>query len=614
MTLTNAIQRAAVRMRYLAVLTGNVLLRGWIVHSANAYKVPSSYSFTSLAFNTTALTLRASIALVEANAGSWFQDVDGTVYVKPPAAQDIYAAALVAKLNYYFAKESTIVDTQYYEGRLASVPALSLRIEPRFSGVGQVGTGSCSFRNEDGFFAEKTDIRWLSVQFSVGADTPTSTASAGEYVPFGFWKVADTQRNGSQFQMNLVEPKAALQNKTPIETYTRAAYPAIGDNDVGKPIPRIYGKVFGITPVCVDPTAKRFKVAGHAVYEFSEIRIFKDNVWTTITFATTTPASGEFTLGAEWANNETVSIDVIGRTRVDGRPMFNASEIVQDILLYLGETNLDASFDSSFDSLDVGEFEGGLRRTLFKPSLYIDSATPAIDIIGKINSVAGSFLYINETGQWHYEVFEPKQLANVDNSFTDQDIAAGTMNNPADPRDVFSKVNVKFAERIAEKWAQSEIAEDTSIQYLAGAGSSIVKEITAPLFDRQDVIYYAQRLLTTEGQPLQRIPFAVFWKGILIKPGHQIAVSSDRLKIYGILEVLEARHDLDNNRVNLVCGDRRGWADSFGFWVADTEPDWNAAATSTEKREASEGSGYWQGDDSLANSTDPKSFQVSRLW
>src|ERR1043166_2567794 len=102
--------------------------------------------------------------------------------------------------------------------------------------------------------------------------------------------------------------------------------------------------------------------------------------------ATTNTAAAEFTLGSDWDTNQTVSVDLTGRIGVDGRPMFNASDIVADILSYLGQTNLDtASFTAAFTSLDVGVYDGGLRRTLFKPSLYIDTATPAIDIIGQIN-------------------------------------------------------------------------------------------------------------------------------------------------------------------------------------------------------------------------------------
>lgn len=613
--LATAIQKAAIRPRYRAAVTGHAPLAGWLVHSGSAFKVESSYNFTALYFNATTLILRGSIAAVEANAESWFQDTDGTVYVRPPASTDIYSSALRGEILFYFSKEGFVLDDQYYDGRLLTVPALSLRIEARFSGVGQIGSGSCTFANADGFFDARADIRWSSVQFSVGADLPASAAASSDYEPFGYWKIQDTRRNGTEFVMNLVEPKNVLQNKIPFETFTQSDYPLINSNDIGKPIPRVYGKVFGITPVCVDTGAKRFKVAGHAIYEFSEVRILQNNVWVGIPFASIATADAEFTLGAEWANNETVSVDFVGRMRGDGKPMYNASEIVQDILQYLGESDFNTTaFDDAFDALDVGSFPNGVRRTICKPSLYIGSATPAIDIVSKINNVAGSYLFFDANGQWFFGVFTPKRLQDLGAySFSDQNIFSG-FTEAVDEKDIASKVNVKFAERVAEKWAQNVIEERESTQFRAESPTPILKEVTAPLFDAVDAAYYAQRLLNTDGLPLKRYTFAVSWAGILLKPGDQIPVSFDRNQVYGVFEVIEARHDLDANRINLVCGDRRAWGDSFGWWVDDSFAAWDASGSAAEKREASENAGFWHGDDDLADSTDSASHKASRYY
>lgn len=616
MTLAQALAKPVVRLRYVAEMIGHVLLGGWLVHSADAYKLASNYTFVLLTFDAADLTLRASIVDVEANDGSYFQDTDGTVYVNPPTGEDIYTAAVRGEVRYYFGKDSNILGTQYYESRLQSVPALSLRIEPRFSGVGQIGSGSCTLINNDGFFDRIPEVRWRSIQFKLGADTPSSVMAEGDYQPFGFWRIQDTRRGRATYTLNLAEPKAVLENKIPAETFSQADFPNIGENDIGKVIPRVYGKVFGITPVCIDAGAKTFKVAGHAVYEFSEVRILQNNIWVSIPFASVDLANGEFTLGAAWANNETVSVDFVGRVNGGGLPMYNASEIVEDVLAYLGETNIDtAAFDAAWDALDVGAYSNGQRRTVLKPSLYIGTATTGLEIVNKINTVVGSFLYVDANGQWRYEVFEPKQLDDVEASFTDSDIADGSLEPLEDDSDTFSKVNVKFAERVAEKWSENVEWEDSRLQYMAEAGSPIFKELASvPLFDPDDALYYAQRLISTEALPLKRYELNVPWSGFLLKPGSQIQITSDFRAVYGVMEVFEARHNPDANQITLIVGDRRGWVDSFGFWVADSEPDWNAAASDSDKRTASENSGFWQGDDDLADSTDSKSFNVSRWF
>lgn len=607
-------------MRYTATFTGYILLQGWLVHSADAYKLPMANNepedrITAIYFDGTLLSPQVSIANVEAGDGRWFQDSDGIVYINPPTGESVYEGAIRAQVIYYFSKEPNILGTKYHESRLLSVPAMSLRIESRFGGVGQIGGGNTSLVNTDGFFDERANIRWSTVQFKVGVDTASATMASGDYQPFGFWKIQDVRRDGNTLSVQLVEPKAALEKLIPVETYSRDDYPNLRDDDVGKPIQRAYGTVYAAEPICVDPGAKRFKVAGHAIYDLLEVRIFANNVWTAIPFATTDEANGEFTLGAEWADNERVAVDFIGRIGADTFPMYNASEIVEDILTYIGETNLDTSaFDAAFDSLDVGTYPNGLHKTLFKPSFYIDEAIPAQDIIDQINMVAGSFLYVDENGQWHYEVFEPKLLEDVAASFDDSSVHIGSFSTATESRDVFSKVNVKFGRRHAEEWTESYIVEDTVQQYEAQSGAAILREVEAPLFDSDDAEYFAQRLMTTEARPLKKFSFAVPWVGFLMKPGRQVALSLARNETYGVFEILEAKHDLDNNRVSLVCGDRRAWGDSFGWWVADSVADWDETDTDTEKRAANEASGFWHGDDDLADATDSESFKLSRWW
>jgi len=617
MTLVQALALPAVKLRYLAQITGSVLLQGWVLHSGAAYKTHCAHTIESVIFNaSTALTARASIAAVIAAAG-WFQDTDGTVYVRADTGQNLFADTFRGRCRFYFSKgDAVTVDNRYYESRLDSVPALSLRIEPRFSGVSQVGTGNCSLINNDGFFDELDELHWETAQFFLGADTATTTMAFADYEEFGVWKIEDTRASVSSFEMSLVEPKAALSTKIPLSTFNRTDYPNIADVNVGKVIPRLYGVVYAVPATCVDASAKRFKIADHALYEITEARILSNNVWTAVPFASKDEANAEFTLGAAWANNESVCVDVIGRKRSgDGLPMYNASEIVEDLLAYIGEANLNsAAFDAAFDALDVGAFVGGIRRTSFKPSLYIGQSVQAREIISKINNVAGSFLFINASGQWHYEVFEPKVIGAVDKTFTDEDIVGGPIQTTVDTSEMFSSVNVKYGERYAESWTQNVEASLPENQFIANAASELIKETTVPLFDTNDATHYAQRILTTEGRPLKRYRFAVTWAGFLLQPGDQIKVDYDIRGISEIMEVLEARHDLDQNRIQLICGDRRGWRDSFGFWVSDATSAWNPAATDAEKRTADQTAGYHHGDDDLAVSTDSKSFKNSRHW
>jgi hypothetical protein len=625
MSLVTTVETPTLSPTYTLELTGKVLLKGWLVYSVNAYSLACLYTFTAVQWNGAALTLQSSIANVEANAGSYFQDTAGVVYVKPPSGI-IYSETVQGVVLYTFAKgPAKIFDAKtvaartncFFESRVATIPQLSLRIEPRFSGVGQIGGGSCELMNGDGFFDSKADIDWDRASFYVGADTTTATMIYSDYQPLGSYRVEDWQANRGRFVLTLTEAKTVLNQRLPIETFTRTDYPNIDQNQIGKIIPRIYGRVFAVTPICVDQTLKRFKICGHAVYEISEARIKQNEVWVSVPFASRTESLGEFTLGVEWDSNQEVCCDLIGVKNADGSPMWNWSDVIKDVLTYLGETSFDTtSFTNAHNALVVGQFTTGpwYENTVLKASLSIAESTTGLDIISTANNAAGSFVYVNAAGQWHMQVFEAAQLSDVVATYTDSDILLNSFSKLEETRDVFSKVSVNFATRKAEKWSQNVVRERSENQRRIMAGNSLLKEIDAPLWDEKDANYYAERILTTDGEPLTRFTFTVKWRGLTRAPGEQVAVNFTAQNINGVFEILEARHDLDANKVTLVCGDRRAWGDSFGFWVSDAVADWASGGTADQKRQASEAAGFWQGDDDLADSTDSKSYATSRFF
>lgn len=628
MSLATAIETPSLSPVYTLELLGKLLLKGWLVHSADAYKLAcdESCKFVDVHWNGEPLQIRASIALTEANDGSYFQDTDGTVYVNPPTGESIYTESVQGVLLYTFCKgpekifdaKTTVARTNcYFEPRVNSIPALSLRIEPRFSGVGQVGGGTCELINADGFFDSLDDVDWWQAAFYMGADTARETMVYSDYEPLGKYRVEDWKSDRSKFVLTLKEPKAVLSQKIPVETFTREDYPDIDQANIGKIVPRIYGRVYSATPICVDAAAKRFKICGHAVYEISEARIERENGWVSVSIASRDEANGEFTLGSDWGDGQAVCVDVIGRENADGSPMWNWADVVQDLLEYVGETDFDtAAFSAAHDSLTLGEFLTPplIEHTLLKASLLIDQPTTVLDLVSKACNAAAAFLYVNASGEWHFEVFEPLRLEDLAATYTETDILRDSFSKREEVREVFSKVSVNFAHRHGEDWSQNVVKERAQNQRRAMQSATVLKEVDAPLFDEKDARYYAERMLTTDGEPLARITFSVKWRGMLRKPGDQIEVRFEPMGINGILEVIESRHDLNSNRVTLTCGDRRGWSDSFGWWSADAEPDWDSAWTADEKREAKETSGYWHASDDLADSTDSESYATSRYF
>jgi hypothetical protein len=607
---------------FTLVLTAGFSLKGWVSHSANAWKITRSdwisseiNTPTGIVANGITWTQRSSIADVEANAGSWAY-ISGVFYAKPDAGS-IHTKTVVATVPFYFANKPKIFSDIYYDPRFGAAPNLSLRIESRFSGVGQIGSGTCALENGDSFFDEFAKVLdWDAgtAVFKMGADKDTAMDFA-DFQQIGTWRIERAELSDKRFVLTLREPKTGLEKTVPLETYSRDTYPLLSDGDVGKPIPRAYGKVYGAAPVCLDAGSKRFKLAGHAIYDILEVRVQTDGVWSTVNTATRDLSIAEFTLGSSWENGKPVSVDFIGKKRSDNKPMYNASDIVLDLLQYIGESSFDtSSFTTAFNALHVGVFSDGISHTVFKPSLYIDSETKALDVVSSINSVAGSFLFITAAGQWHYEVATPVAVASAVAELTDADIFEDSFLDEIDASQQFSKVVTRYATRDQDNFSQLVERTSNDNRYIHFPNAHQVKEIDAPLWDEADAKYYAERLLTTEGVPLVKYRFDAAWTGFFLLPGDNVHLVYTPKNIDTVVEVLEVRHDLINGRVQLVCGDRRGWRDSYGWWVSDSQAAWLAADSDATKLTKKQSSGFWHGDDNLAISLDGKSCNVSRWY
>jgi hypothetical protein len=98
-------------------------------------------------------------------------------------------------------------------------------------------------------------------------------------VTLATWNIARPWgRDEASFTLKLVEPQGRLQVKIPFNFYTRAEFPALEPENVGRPIPEAYGVCVDVVPTCVDVGAKRFHVASHALREFSAVRIQSQRV------------------------------------------------------------------------------------------------------------------------------------------------------------------------------------------------------------------------------------------------------------------------------------------------------------------------------------------------
>jgi hypothetical protein len=578
----------AIKKIFLMEITAGLWLRGGILDSGTTYKFQSSLNVVDLEINGVSMHNAGSQGACESTPGTWFA-VGGWIYVNPPTSHTIQSDTYQAIVRFYFSDRPRIVANNYYEPRLKAAPNLSMRIEPKFSGVGQIGGGQVTLINNDGYFDTLDDLQWDSgsATLLLAADLPTDPAGQmSSYSTIGTWLIDSTQKTNVDFILTLRELKTALEQQIPFETFDQVKYPGLNVSLVGKVIPMAYGALFGVEPVLIDAATNRFKVAGHSIRSFEGLRLLINDAWVTVNFETTNLAKAEFTIGPEFTGTQTVSVDFTGRKNPDGSLMTNAADIIDDLLGYLGEFNVDAgTLANSRAALTIGQNRFGENVCLCAPCLYIDSPTKALDIVGKINQFVGSFLFVDILGSWRYQVFGPV-LGSTTNfvqstktqAFTEVDVIDGSFQRLTDNSVIYSRVVAHYAERTAEKWTESVTVERAGNQYAHGGLAPNTLTVDTPFASFNDAKYYAQRLLTTEGEPLVKYQFDVPWNAFFLMPGDRIHLTyTKRGNIDAILEVYEAQYDLIVGSVRLIVGNQRGWKDTFGFWLGSSGPINNVA-------------------------------------
>ena len=636
MALSDVLAKPNIKKVFLVEVTAGQHLNHWTLDTGSTYYATSSHEVIDVKEDGTSLTEQASIADVRSNAGSWYHDTaTDRVYVHATAGANPYTKTLQAMCQFYFANHPKIFNGKYYEPYVTSVPNLSLRIERRFSGISQIGGGALTMINNNGHFDSLTDLQWDSgeVTLRLGADTAQTEMVYADYQTIGKWLTKNWSKDDIKFTLTLVEFKIKIKKKIPTAVYDTATYAAIHEDDIGKSIPIAYGVIKDATPALIDVAGIKFKVAGHSIISFDEVRIKNETngAWEAKTLATTDIANGEFTLsGSDWDNADTeVVVDFTGKPKSGTVVMNNASDIIKDLLeTYLLEpaANIDAaSFTNAYNALDYGADDDGNRATRGKLGIYIDKVETVETTVEAINLTIGSYLFADSAGKFIYKVFEPVVGEGL-TEFTDKDIYS--FSEVTDNNAIISKVHVQYNKRLTTNWYQSYVYEVTERQHLHGEHAPALKSKEVPLSDTDDAKAWAQSQINYEGRPQKTYKVTVPGRKVMTMfPGDFAILNYARHAINSVFEIMAISHNLIGDRATLTLMDSHGLGDSAGFWVdaAATLPSrfsalagygagslvWNDAWDDEIKQWARQNVGYWTDGNGFASPTDPDSLLCS---
>lgn len=595
-----------------------------------AYEFTQTRSPSSLKFNGVALTSYASRSSADSAGRGWVDECTASsrIYLVLNGGDTPYNGVLLAIIPYRFSTIPKAFTTgananKFYSGRIQSLPNLSTRIERKFSGVAQIGSGGLTLNNSDGYFNGLADLNWDAGEtvIKMGVDVPDSAMTYADYETLGTFFNGQHGIDEDTFTLGLGEKKINLRKKIPTTFFSTATYPNMKTQDIGKAIPLAYGEIYSAPAVCTNTVTREFTLASHAVYAIDAVRHeTSPGVWESLTFVGTA-STATFIAGSEWNGTDAVACDFRGR-KSGSLLMENAADIVTDILAQIGETNIStASFTTARAALKSGTDRYDAEIHIRKPFLYINSATEALSVLSEINQAVGSYLYADAAGQFYYKVFEIQAGADLIH-YTRADILSFSVD--VDSEEIYSKVVAGYGRREAEDWESVYTLADTDIEYKHGQLGAKTKEITLPLGTTAEATAWAERFLINEGNPVVTYRIGLPWKGHLATPGTQVRITyaDNSNAIEGVFEVLEQVRDLDAATVTLVLGDLHGFKTS-GYWVGDATvfPDslgggstaaWDATWTAAQKAWARENVGYWTDDNGLASVADPDSLNLSK--
>lgn len=640
-TLAELLQKPNATPVYLVETTAAQHLKKWI-SDGSGYDIAYTLSPSAVYFDGAALTEYASRAAADSAGRGWVDESGsgGELYVVLDGGDTPFTGAVVALIPFYFSTAPKIFNSQYFEARVASLPNLSLRVEPTFGGVAQIGGGSLSFENADGYFNGLSDLRWdagtstirMGVDYKIG-DGSTVEMAYDEYEVVATFRNGDPDYTESSFILALSEYKTELRAKVPQTFFSRDNYPLLLDRHVGRPKPLAYGQIYAAEPVCVNTVTRTFIVAGHAIHSFGEIRYLDgdSNAWTPITPDSTDTSTATFVLPSTWNGQDRVVVDFIGKKTASGYPMVNPSDVVKDILTTIGES---ANINTTSFTAAAAYFEYGTTPDTGQPavsqriSLYIDSLTEALTAISRINETVGSYLYSDANGQFYYKAFEPETGESLTTLTSKEIVRFGY--SPASGG-ILTSILVRYSRRLAQNWGRIYQYSNDTAKYAKRSNASRPDEVTLPITEERDAEYWAQRKLLVESSaPTQLYQLEVPWLGVERLPASYVHVvyTGDGFNIDGIFEVIERSIDLLGGLVKLTLGNLHGFA-SCGFIVDDaaTLPSrfstltgygsgslvWNSSWDDEIKTWALQNVAYVTNENGYADATDPDSFQPSRI-
>jgi hypothetical protein len=205
--------------------------------------------------NATDYTERVSIALVDANASSWYYDeANTTMYVRTSTGSDPDTFASILVFFAIMGSTSAKALVRLFEPMLVGeLPVVSLEAEDIIFGIKALEEGNLDWQNAHKFWdTVSQDYIWKNKKaiFYIGG----GTLSFSDYEKIAVMRIEDAAIGDEICRFRLAHMGTVLDKILPLNTFTKTDYPNLGEGVEGTYKPILWGSKRDIPCKLTDST------------------------------------------------------------------------------------------------------------------------------------------------------------------------------------------------------------------------------------------------------------------------------------------------------------------------------------------------------------------------
>lgn len=587
--------------------------------------------------NGVALTARASIALVDANAGSWYWDeAAGVLYVRPTAGTPSAYTMLAARRMYFASSPIVLEETAgnadtgiyYLPWITGEVPQTRRQVEDILSGITTFPSGNIAFLNGHSawFTLVAGDGQWnwkyIYAKFYLGGRYAGLTLNRSDYQPIATMLVEDVAPTEESCTFFLLPLRRLTELELPITPIFEGTYPNLGNGVRGTKKWIGYGRAI-LNPDLTDTLTNQgvYTIADAAYQTLFAINSVwaiekTTGVWTLLTpivhYTQDLVACTVTITSALYPNDDyDIAVDVSGKPDEAGSYLKKYGEILQDILtsiLGVAAADIDAAAFAQLALEADAEIAVWTKDTRSLASI-LSSSEPELPSMGR--SVMAT-IQQTSAGQWTAKVWDPS-VDMISTTLRKEDLARFE----AKPKlkTIYAAVRVYYGfDHARQQWSFVE-ASDPTITYKTGSRDRL--ELFTYLTTESNARTIAQRYMllaasvTIEAEFEERgALLAQMNAGDKVYVTYSPAPTASRAYVSQPFEILDlvVRY-APKVTVTGVLGDLRGLGGRIGKWMGSTAPDW-ATATAAERLQ----SGFWSDSNGFVDPLDNGSLNRSIWW